>query len=116
MAKESERAHVMEENFMALHKKGYSIKEIAAKYNLSFATGYNHLQKIADKYGVSRDSLLRSPRCGWRRKLEQEARKVGVDINLMEQGFSDLSSHLVTLMGKINEVLREEENNETDNI
>lgn len=56
-----ERTLQMMENFMDLHKAGFSKKEIADKFDLSTFTVYNCLQDIADKYGVSRESLLDRP-------------------------------------------------------
>ena len=46
---------------MQLHEEGRSIAEIAEAFNLSDTTVYAHLGKIAERYGVTRDSLLEKP-------------------------------------------------------
>ena len=46
--------------FMECHKNGHTIQEIADTFNLSCRTVYMHLQDIALKEGVSRESLLRN--------------------------------------------------------
>ena len=46
--------------FMEYHNNGHTIQEIADTFNLSCRTVYMHLQDIALKEGVSRESLLRN--------------------------------------------------------
>lgn len=53
-----ERTLKMMENFMQHHNDGMTIKQIAQKYDLVLSTVYKNLQTIADKAGVSRESLL----------------------------------------------------------
>lgn len=57
-SKRSEKVSRMIDNFMELHNEGYTIPEIAKKFNLSETCVRNHLQEIADNNGVSRESLL----------------------------------------------------------
>ena len=59
--KKNERTLQMMENYIKLHDGGMSPHEIAKKYNLSNWTVYNSLQAIADKAGVTRESLLAQP-------------------------------------------------------
>ncbi len=61
MAKPDERTLQMMEAFIGLHEDGYSIPEIAKKFNLSWSIVYRKLGEIADKAGVTRESLLMSP-------------------------------------------------------
>ena len=61
MAKSDERTLQMMEAFIGLHEKGYSIPEIAKMFNLSWSIVYKKLGEIADKAGVTRESLLMSP-------------------------------------------------------
>ena len=58
MATESERVVQMKINFMKLHQEGWTIPEIADKYNLSRPTVYRHLEAIASQNGVTREALL----------------------------------------------------------
>lgn len=58
---QSERTFQMKEQFMTLHEQNLSIKEIAYRFNLSTYTVYSHLQEIADRAGVARESLLQIP-------------------------------------------------------
>ena len=60
-AKKHERTLKMMENFMSLHDEGYSIKEIAERYDLSLRPVYDNLGAIAEKAGVSRKDLLEKP-------------------------------------------------------
>ena len=58
MPKTNERTLKMMHDFIFLHDEGYNIPEIAKKYNLSTTTIYNRLAEIAEKAGVTRESLL----------------------------------------------------------
>jgi predicted DNA-binding protein YlxM (UPF0122 family) len=51
----------MMQNYVRLHAEGLSPSEIAKRYNLSTRNVYYVLQEIADKAGVSRESLLKAP-------------------------------------------------------
>ena len=62
MKNEHERTFRMKEAYKKLHDEGYSPQEIADKFHLSVSTVYNTLQEIAEAEGVTRDSLLVSPR------------------------------------------------------
>lgn len=57
----NERTLQMMQNYVRLHADGLSPIEIAKVYDLSAWTVYNALQEIADKAGVSRESLLARP-------------------------------------------------------
>ena len=61
IARQQERTFQMMKNFIPLHNEGYSIEAIAKRYNLTTSTVYNRLGEIAEKAGVSRDSLLERP-------------------------------------------------------
>ncbi len=58
---QSERTLKMKENFIELHNQGLDIKEIAERFNLNLTTIYHSLNEIAEKAGVSRESLLQRP-------------------------------------------------------
>ena len=60
-AKQHERTLQMMENFISLHNEGYSVKDIAEKYNLSLSVVYKNLGTIAEKAGVTRKELLEKP-------------------------------------------------------
>lgn len=53
-----ERTLQMMESFISLHNEGHDINEIAKMFNLAFSTVYKHLGEIAEKNGVTRESLL----------------------------------------------------------
>lgn len=55
---QDERTLKMKQEFISLHNQGLSIKEIAARFNLSVATIYANLGSIAKKEGCTRESLL----------------------------------------------------------
>ena len=58
--RKKEQIQAMKENFIKLHKKGLSAREIAKMFDLSEATVYRALKDIADANGISRESLLKS--------------------------------------------------------
>ena len=60
-AKQHERTFKMMEDFIPLHNEGYSVKDIAERYNLSLSSVYKKLGAIAEKAGVSRKELLEKP-------------------------------------------------------
>ena len=56
--RKDERTFKMKQQFMSLHNRGLSIKEIASRFNLHVGTIYSNLEDIAMKEGCSRESLL----------------------------------------------------------
>ncbi len=56
--KRNERTKKMMRNYVKLHEMGLSAQEIADKYHLSTTTVYANLGEIAEKAGVTRESLL----------------------------------------------------------
>lgn len=108
MAKESERMRLLKENFMELHQQGFSIPEIAEKYNLGSAAIYSYaLQSIADANGVSRQSLLKTIRKPTEREHKEEDKKVKANVTELKNGFREAEELLDTLINTINETLRE---------
>lgn len=59
MTRETERMHLVKENFMMLHQQGFSVPEIATMFRVHRTTVYGALQEIANVNGVRRDSLLK---------------------------------------------------------
>jgi len=113
MSKESERVRLMKENFMRLHNAGYSIPQIAKEYNLDKMTVYRHLQKIADDNNVSRKDLLQIVRKPSERAIQkEEERKAKVTVEELRQGFKEVGEHIQNLIGKIDEVLEYEKEEE----
>lgn len=106
MAKGSERVRLMKESFMKLHEDGYSIPEIADKFNLNESTVYRHLQDIADANGVTRESLLQIVKTPSERTLQrQEELKTRVTVEGLRKGFQEVGEHIDTLIGNIEEVI-----------
>lgn len=58
----SERTLRMKEEYIQLHNRNWSLKRIAHHFDLDTSTVYRHLQDIADAAGVTRESLLVTPR------------------------------------------------------
>jgi transposase len=105
---ESERTIAMKKGFMALYEKGYSIPEIAERYNLSFSTVYKRLEEIAQENGVEggREALLQLPRTQKNeRKQRRYEEKEHVDGDSMLAGFAELSESLEKMMAEIDETL-----------
>lgn len=109
MAKVSERVHVMKENFMALHEAGYSIPDIAKKYNLNNSTVYRCLQEIADANGVNREDLLQIVRNkSVARIFKEEEERVRVNVAEMQDCFKQAGATIGNIIGRINQILEEE--------
>ena len=68
MAKRSSRTLKMMGEFMALHNAGHSIPEIAKMNGVDFSVVYRKLGEIAEKNGVTRESLLEAPHPNYSRK------------------------------------------------
>lgn len=109
MLTESERTRVMKENFMTLHQEGWSIPEIGEKYNLSKHTVYRHLQDIADKHNVTRDSLLQVLRTPTERQINDDNDYIKVTAEELEKGFKEADGAIDNLVTLIDKILEEEE-------
>lgn len=109
MAKISERALQMMENFMTLHQEGYSIYEIAAMFNLSDFTVKYHLQEIADANGVSRESLLKvvKPRRNQARYYREEEKRVKTNWQELTDNFDSATASVEGIIDTINNILED---------
>ncbi|MDO4752627.1 MAG: hypothetical protein Q4A36_00065 [Candidatus Saccharibacteria bacterium] len=56
---QNERTLKMKREFMTLHEQGFSVKDIAKKFDLNPVTVYANLSDIAKANGCTRESLLR---------------------------------------------------------
>ena len=108
MAKESERAKLMKQNFMELHNRGLTIPEIAERYDLSKITVYRNLQTVADENGVSRESLLQIIRMPTDKAYAREAKKVSVDVQQLKEEFKKAKSSITFLIEIIDQTLEQE--------
>lgn len=109
MARISETVNVMKQNFMALHNDGYTIPEIAQKYNLDKSTVYRHLDDIARENGVSRDDLLQVIKgpCS-ERAFREEAKRVRIDVKELRKGLSDADNAIQGTIDLIDMILEGE--------
>lgn len=109
MAKrESERVHVMKVNFMKLHYDGYSIPEIAEKYNLAPTTVYQHLGEIALANNVTRSSLLQVLRVPSERAYREESERVNTSINEFQSEYTRLRNSLQGMLDTLSDILKED--------
>lgn len=109
MKKVSERVHVMKSEFMALHQAGYSIAEIASRYELSVATVYRHLQEIADENRVNRETLLEVVHTPTERQLRDEEKRTRANVEEMKEGFTEVNNALSKILDTIDMIISEEE-------
>lgn len=102
--KRSERVHKMMENFEDLHLQGFSIPEIACKFNLSSQAVYQHLAEIAKKLGVSREALLKQVHktpAYWERQnnqLKVDANEITNKFISIQQAIGDIQSDIDSLL------------------
>ena len=108
MSRESERVHVMKEDFMKLHYQGYSIPEIAAKYNLASTTVYQHLGEIALANNVTRASLLQVLRTPSERAYREERERVRTSINEFQGKYAQLKEGLQGMLDTLGNILKED--------
>ena len=107
--KESERTHVLKENFLSWFKEGFSISEIAQKCNLSRPTVYRHLEEIAKKYGMEREEFLKIIRTQTPRQYSIEEAKTMVNAENLVTGFDNVSASLKELRMTIKNIMEDEE-------
>lgn len=108
MAHQSERVSLMKSNFMQLHSDGYSISEIADKFNLTSRRIYHLLQEIADENGVSRESLLQHVHKKHSAKGHSNSIESRINPNKLNEDFDILLHDIDTLITDINTILQEE--------
>ena len=102
----TERVHVMMENFMELHEQGYSIPEIAEKFNLNSSTIYRHLQEIADANGVLREDLLQIVKVSFSRKhWNEQSKREKATFEILEQGLNSIEIEVDKLIRALEEEL-----------
>ena len=107
-SRESERVHVMKENFMRLHQAGYSIPEVAEMYNLASTTVYQHLGEIALANNVTRSSLLQVLRTPSERAYRDERARVSTSISEFQSKYAQLSDGLQGMMDTLGNILKED--------
>ena len=106
MRTKSENTKLMIENFMSLLGEGYSVAEIAQKYNLSKQTVYFHLQEIADYKGISRDTLRSIIKSGKnQKKVNEQEQKVRLNVKNLKDGFSNANFKTGKIIESINKFL-----------
>lgn len=113
--KQAERTIQMKLHFMELHEDGKTIKEIAAKYNITARSVYLHLQEIADENGVSRESLLdmvQKEHDVSKKHVRKKCEKV--DPEELKKDFEGAIKHVNDIIEKIDIILKEEENGNAD--
>ena len=107
--KENLGTTLMKENFMRLHTEGKSIQEIAETYKVSIHTIYDSLQEIADKNGVTRESLLKRAHkkhllINGRQNVTYET----VDQSKLLKDFDDINTSISNILTTISTVLEED--------
>ena len=111
MNKTSERVNRLIEEYMPKREKGMSNEEIAADYGLSVQTFYNHLQKIADENGVTREELLYRPnKSHVQSKPKAVWKKETVDPQELKNDFDRLLQQVSEIIQKVDQIEEQEEN------
>lgn len=89
----------MMDGFLEQRQAGKSIKEISELYNLSKFTIYHNLQEIANRNGVTRESLLYTPQKSHGGNFAKEREKVNPEeIEEMIESLISESDELLTLL------------------
>ena len=107
---QSERVHVMKENFMSHWEQGWGVYEIASHYNLSPCTVYLYLQEIASANGMLREALLKRPRTVLTpRQYEDEAKRTRESVEGLLEELKELGNSYDRFIEKIDHFIEEEE-------
>ena len=110
MAREKdERTFIMMRDYMKLREQGFTPGQIAEIYGLSVSAVYSNLQAIADKAGVSRESLLKQPNAEHAPFIRQFAPVKPIDTEgFREKSQSGLEA-MTSMKSMIEESLRDAE-------
>ena len=102
----TQRVENLTQKFMQYHEAGYSIREIAAKFNVDRSTIYNYLDEIAKENGVTRESLLQ--RASFTKETSQASftRDI-IDIEELQQNFTTLSDQITNIIPQLQNLLKE---------
>lgn len=107
--RKSERLKILENRYMELRQKGYSIAEIAKECGLSPFTVYKALDSIAEKEGVTRDSLLYVVHKPHELKnVRSYLKQPIINPEELKQDFQSLLKDVDTIINKIDFILQEE--------
>ena len=113
MGKTSETVNVMKQNFMTLHNEGYSIAEIAERFELSPPTVYRHLDEIARENKVTRNDLLQIIKSPYsERGFREEVKRVKVDVEELNKGLAKAEESIQETIDMITMILEGEEDND----
>lgn len=103
MSRITQRVEMLKKDFMKYHNNGYSIREIADVFQVDFSTVYNHLQEIADAYGVTRESLLAKPNIPHSSRLAFQKEKT--DVGELKDGFTKIENDIDEVISVIDKIL-----------
>lgn len=104
--KKSQRVKEMLKNFMKYHDEGFTIPEIAKRFNVSPSTIYGYLPQIALDNNTTREELLSKPNAGNFSKTTFYREKV--DVKEIQNSFHKLDNDLDQLINSIDIILAEE--------
>lgn len=106
MATESESVRQMKANYIRLHNEGYSPREIAQMFNLSYSHVLKKTFEIAEENGVDRDSLLiqvhKTP-AYWQRKRKEahcDASKLIEQFDIAYEAISKVRNDINCVLSK----------------
>ncbi len=105
----TQRGQQLVENFMKHHEDGKSIAEIAKLYDVNLSTIYKfYLQEIAEKNGVTRESLLYHPAKKAPRNQPKRIILSQDEIREISKMAEKLIAETHTLIGTINNIMEVE--------
>lgn len=108
----SERVIQMKQSFMELHRQGFSIPDIAKKFNIDNSTIYYHLQDIAEANGMAREDLLRVVKTNSRTYLHREENVFRVDSNKLIHDLANAKISISEAKQKIDGIITNYKENE----
>lgn len=101
----SERVLQMEKNFMDLHYQGFSIPDIAKKFNIHKTTIYYHLQDIAEANGTTREELLKGVNTSSKTHIRREEAAFKVDAEKLLEDLENAKNSVSEAQQKIKQII-----------
>ena len=109
--KRSERVKYLIDNFIKFYNEGMSIPEIAEKSAVTTRTVYAYLQEIAEKNGVSRESLLERVHKPHEVTKFGEHKKIPkIDEKVLINRYLEVIKTAENLQEQLHNILQQEEN------
>ena len=105
MRKHTTKVQQMIDGFMEYHSQGYSISDIAKRFEVSTETIYSNLDEIAKNNFVCRDDLLDKPFT--KSTSKKMFRRENVELEQLMENFTVLETEFAEVTEKLYKITKE---------